>query len=132
MRRWKNTLLAIAFGLLYTFVTHAQFSKEMIMQEATKRLDVIAKKLNLSPDQIDKIRPLLGQELQDIGEAKQKFATSDKGDAAKKEAMDSIQSTREKHQGQIKEVLTPEQAGKWQDMVKGWKDDTNLKKLPKL
>jgi Spy/CpxP family protein refolding chaperone len=133
MNRWKQAVVASVFGLFFASVsTEAQISKATIMQEAGKRLDTIAKKLNLSPDQMDKIRPLLGQEMQDITEAKQKYAASDKSDAAKKEAMDSIQGTRDKHQGEIKEILTPEQASKWQDATKGYKDDMNLKKLPKF
>ena len=119
----------IAFlGLLTATLAMAQLptSKAELMQEAAKRLDTIAKKLKLSPDQVDKIRPLLQQQMQDVGAVREKFMAGDRSEASKKEAMDAIQESRGKNREEIRKVLTPEQAGKWDDMVKGWKADTKF------
>src|SRR5262245_34699702 len=122
-----TTLLTATFA-----IAQLPVSKADLMQEGVKRLDTIAKKLKLSPDQIEKIRPLLQQQMQDVGAAREKFAASDKSDAAKKEALGSIQESRTKNKEEISKVLTPEQAGKWDDMTKAWKNDLKFdaKSLP--
>lgn len=128
-KEFITTFALLAGLLLVTTPAPAQLptSKAALMQEATKRLDTIAKKLKLTSDQQDKIKPLLQQEMDDVGAAREKYNASDKSEAAKKEATDSIQASRAKNHDEIQKVLTPEQSSKWGDMVKGWKSDLNFK-----
>lgn len=127
MRFFLSCVVGCILAIANPAMAQLPVSKADMMQEAAKRLDGIAKKLKLSPEQIEKIKPLLGQELTEMSQAREKFASSDKSDAAKQEAMNSFKSTRENYSGKIKEILTPEQAGKWADMTKAWKSDMNLK-----
>ena len=121
--------LAIAGGMLW-----AQFptSKAALMQEAAKRLDTVAKKLKLSPDQIAKIKPLLTQQMEQTSAAREKFALSDHSEAAKQDALASIRSSRTSTSSDIRSTLSADQLKQCDEMVKGWKDDLNLKGLGSL
>ena len=107
-------------------------SRADILKEVTKRLDTVAKKLNLSPDQINRIKPLLAQQMEKGYAARAQFASSDKSDAARQRAIDAIRESRANTNGEIKEILTPSQSKQWDDIVKGWKDDANLGGLGKF
>ena len=131
LKRCASIATAACFAAALSW---AQFpmSKEAVMQEAVKRMDTIAKKLNLSPDQVAKIKPLLSDQLEKTFAARQKFAASDQSDAAKKEALDSIEQSRAATKDSVKDVLNPDQLKKWGEMTKDFKGDLNFKGLPKV
>ena len=131
MNQLKRSAFLTISTVLAAALSWGQFpmSKEAIMQEAVKRMDVVAKKLNLSPDQIAKIKPLLSDQMEKTFAAREKFAASDHGDAAKKEALASIEQSRASTRDQVKDVLSPDQLKKWGDITKNWKSDLNLKGL---
>jgi hypothetical protein len=131
MQRTKRlTRLAVA-GCFVAALAWAQFptSKTAVMQEAAKRLDTIAKKLKLSPDQVAKIKPLLTQQIEQTAAAREKFAAGDRSEASKQETLNSIRQSRAEASGEVRNTLSPDQLRQWDDMVKGWKEDVNLKKL---
>jgi len=109
----------------------AQFSRADMMKLATDRFDTAAKTLNLSPDQVAAIKPLLQSKYVDMGQVKDVYmasAKSDaskgvKSDASKKNAKESLKAIHEKYNAQINTILTPEQAKVWKRMQKDWKDD---------
>src|SRR5262245_5358823 len=107
MRFFLSCVVVCILTIANPAMAQLPVSKADIMQEGAKRRNGIAKKLKLTPDQIEKIKPLLGQELTEMSQARDKFASSDKSDAAKQEAMSSLKSTRENYSGKIKEILTP-------------------------
>jgi Spy/CpxP family protein refolding chaperone len=101
----------------------APASRGNVRKEATRRLQMVAKQLNLSPDQISKIKPLLTQQVQTTQAARAKFKASDGGEAAKQEALNTIQQSRASTREQVRSILTPDQAKQWDDIVQQWKDD---------
>lgn len=124
--------ITLALALLaVTPLATAQFGKADMMKMATDRMDTIAKALKLSPDQVSKIKPLLESKFTEMGEAKEKYAASDKSDDAKKEATESLKSINTKYNDQITENLTTDQAKQFTNMNKSWKDDLSLK-MPKI
>ncbi|GEM_PF-5607159 len=127
----KRLASAVALSALLGVFAWAQFpmSSADIMKEAANRMDMIAKKLNLSPAQVEKIKPLLTSQLQDMGKAREKYQASDKSDAAKREAEESLKETHGKYETEIKSELSPEQVKEWDKMSKSWKSDLNLKGL---
>jgi len=90
---------------------------------ATDRVDTAAKTLNLNPDQVAAIKPLLQSKYVDIGQVKDVYVTSAKSDASKKTAKESLKAIDAKYNDQINAILTPEQARTWKHMQKDWKDD---------
>jgi ribosomal protein L23 len=48
---------------------------------------------------------------------------SDKSDASKKNAKESLKAIQDKYSAKINTILTPEQAKVWKRMQKDWKDD---------
>ena len=121
----------LAVCLLITPAVWAQFGKTDLMKLATDRIDMITKALKLSPQQVSMIKPLLESKYAEMGTVKEKFNKSDKSDASKKEAADEIKSINSKYDDQITSSLNPDQAKKFKDMSKGWKNDLNLN-MPKL
>jgi hypothetical protein len=117
-----------AMFLLAAPAVWAQFSKADMTQLATDRIDTAAKTLNLSPTQVAAIQPLLQSKCVYMGQVKDVYRASDKSDAAKKTAKDSLKAIHDKYNAQIAAYLTTEQAKAWKRMLKDWKDDLSVPK----
>ena len=115
-----NFTLAV---FLFTAPVWAQFSKADMMKLASDRFDTAAKTLNLNPDQVVAIKPLLQAKYIDIGQVKDVYRASAKSDASKKDAKESLKAIQEKYNAKINAILTLEQAKKWKRMQRAWKDD---------
>jgi Spy/CpxP family protein refolding chaperone len=129
----RAAFLTITAAFAVALCSWAQFpmSKEAMIQEGVKRMDMIAKKLNLSPDQIAKIKPLLSDQLEKTFAAREKFAASDRSNASKQEAVSAIEQARASTRDQVKDILNPDQLKKWGDLAKNFKNDLNFKGIPK-
>ncbi len=115
--------ITLAMFLLTAPTVWAQFSRADMIKLATDRFDTAAKTLNLSPDQVVAIKPLIQSKYVDIGQVKDVYMASDKSDASKKSAKESLRAIQDKYNGKITTILTPEQAKAWKRMQKDWKDD---------
>jgi hypothetical protein len=118
----------LAMFLLTTPTVWAQFSRADMMKLATDRIDTAAKTLNLSPTQADAIKPLLQSKCVYMGQVKDVYRASDKSDASKKTAKESLKAIHDKYNAQIAAYLTTEQAKAWKRMRKDWKDDLSVPK----
>jgi hypothetical protein len=120
------------FTLAMVFLTApavwAQFSRADMMKLATDRFDTAAKTLNLNPNQVVAIEPLLQSKYVDMGQVKDVYMASDKSDASKKTAKESLKAIHDKYNAQINAILSPEQAKVWKRMQKDWKDDLSVPK----
>jgi len=120
------------FTLAILFLTApsvwAQFTRADMTKVATDRFDTAATILNLSPDQVAAIKPLLQSKYVDMGQVKDVYRGSDKSSTAKKDAKESLKAIRDKYDNRINTILTPEQAKAWKRMQKDWKDDLILPK----
>ena len=101
----------------------AQYSRADMIKLATDRFDTAITALKLSPDQVAAIKPLLQSKCVYMGQVKDVYMASDKSDASKKNAKESLKSIHDKYNGQIAAILTPEQAKAWKRLQKDWKDD---------
>ena len=115
--------LTLAMFLMSAPAVWAQFSRADMTKLAADRFDTAAKTLNLSPDQVTAIKPLLESKCVYMGQVKDVYRASDKSDASKKTAKDSLKAIHDKYNAQIAAILTPEQAKAWKRMQKDWKDD---------
>ena len=113
----------LAMFLLAAPAVWAQFSRADMMKLATDRFDTAATTLNLRPDQVAAIKPLLQSKCIDMGQIKDVYRASDKTDASKKNAKESLKAIHDKYNAQIAAILTPEQAKLWKHLQKDWKDD---------
>ena len=77
-------------------------------QKASKRLERLKSQLNLTPEQTAALQPILEQEMAELRAIKEKHPSDTS--AMQKE----MKTVREKYEGQIAAVLTPEQQGEWQ------------------
>jgi hypothetical protein len=120
--------VTLAMCLLSASAVWAQFSKADMMKLATDRFDTAVKTLNLNPDQVAAIKPLLQSKYTDIGQIKDVYRGSVKSDTTKKDAKESLRSINDKYNAQITTILTPEQVKLWRRMLKDWKDDLTVPK----
>ena len=120
----------LAMFLLTAPAVWAQFSRADMTKLATDRFDTAARTLNLTPDQVAAIKPLLQSKYVDMGQVKDVYMSSAKSDPAnsKKTAKESLKAIHDKYNAQISTILTPEQAKAWKRMQKDWKDDLILPK----
>ena len=113
----------LAMLLLSAPSVWAQFSRADMMKLATDRIDTAAKTLNLSPNQVAAIQPLLQSKCVNMGQVKDVYRASDKSDASKKNAKESLKAIHDKYNAQIAAFLTTEQAKAWKRIQKDRKDD---------
>jgi len=118
----------LAMFLLAAPSVWAQYSRADMTKLAAERFDMAAKTLNLSPEQVTAIKPLLQSKYVDMGQVKDVYRASDKSDASKKTAKDSLKTIHLKYDAQIGTILTPEQAKAWKRLQKDWKDDLVMPK----
>src|SRR5262245_7378602 len=118
----------LAMFLMTAPAVWAQFSKADMVKLATDRCDTAAKTLNLSPDQLSAIKPLIQSKYVDIGQVKDVYMSSDKSDASKKTAKDSLRAIDVRYNNQINAILTPEQAKLWKGLQKDWRNDVIVPK----
>ena len=118
----------LAMFLLTAPAVWAQFSRADMTKLATDRFDTAVKTLNLSPDQVAAVKPLLQSKYVDMGQVKDVYMASDKSDASRKDAKESLKAIHDKYNAKINTILTPEQAKVWKRMQKDWKDDLILPK----
>ena len=79
----------------------AQYTRADMIKLATDRFDTAAKTLNLTPDQVTAIKPLLQSKYVDMGQVKDVYMASDKSDAAKKTAKESLRAIHDKYNAKI-------------------------------
>jgi hypothetical protein len=115
--------LTLAMFLITAPTVWAQFSRADMTKLAKDRFDTAAKTLNLSPDQVAAIKPLLESKYVDMGQIKEAYMASAKSDGSKKNASESLKAIDDKYAAQINTILNPEQAKVWKRMQKDWKDD---------
>jgi len=118
----------LAMFLLTAPAVWAQYSRADMMRLATDRFDTAAKTLNLRPDQVAAIKPLLQSKYVDMGQVKDVYMASDKSDTSKKTAKDSLKAIHDKYNAKINAILTPEQSKEWKRMQKDWKDELSMPK----
>ncbi len=118
----------LAIFLLTAPAVWGQFSRADMIKLAADRFDTAAKTLNLSPDQVTAIQPLIQSKYVDMGQVKDVYRASDKSDAAKKTAKESLRAIHDKYNARIYAILTPEQAKAWKRMQRDWKDDLVMPK----
>ena len=118
----------LAMFLLTAPAVWAQYSRADMIKLATDRCETTATKLNLSQDQVTAIQPLLQSKYIDMGQVKDVYRASDKSDAAKKTAKDSLKAIHDKYNAKINAILTPEQSKAWKRMQRDWKDDLSMPK----
>ena len=118
----------LAMLLLSAPAVWAQYTRADMTKLAADRCDTAARTLKLSPDQVAAIKPLIQSKYVDIGQVKDVYMASDKSDASKKSAKESLKAIQDKYNGKIGTILTPEQAKAWKRMQKDWKDDVSMPK----
>jgi hypothetical protein len=118
----------LAVCLLTAPAVWAQYSRPDMIKLAADRFDTASRKLNLSSDQVAAIKPLLQSKYVDIGQVKDVYMASDKSDASKKTAKDSLKSIHDKYDAKINAILTPEQSRTWKRMQRDWKNDISMPK----
>jgi hypothetical protein len=118
----------LAMFLLTVPAVWAQYSRADMAKLAADRFDTTASKLKLNPEQATAIRPILQSRYINIGQVKDVYRASDKSDAAKKAAKDSLKAIHEKSNAKIIAILTPDQSKEWKRLQKDWKDDLSTPK----
>jgi hypothetical protein len=118
----------ILAACLLTAPVWAQYSRADMIKLATDRTDSVVKKLNLTPDQVNAIQPLLQAKYIGIGQIKDVYMASDKSESAKKTARDSLKAINDKYNVKIAGILTPQQSREWKHMQRGWKGDVSMPK----
>jgi len=106
----------------------AQYSRADMTKLATDRFETASKKLNLSPDQVTAIQPLIQSKYIYMGQVKDVYQASDKSNTAKKTAKDSLKAIHDKYDAKINSILTPDQSKEWKRMQRDWKDDITTPK----
>ena len=117
--KMKKIILTLALGI--ATITFAQQSgmgkpgkmdpeqrKAAMQQKQQEHLDKMAKDLNLSPEQVTKVKALQDKQMSEMQ------ANMEKNKEARNVKMAEMQKKREAHDAEMKKILSPEQYDKWQ------------------
>jgi hypothetical protein len=118
----------LAMFLLSGPAVWAQYSRADMVKLAADRFETASKKLSLTQDQSTAIQQLMQAKYVDIGQVKDVYRASDRGDTAKKTAKDSLKAIQDKYNAKIMAILTPDQLKEWKRMQRDWKDDVTMPK----
>jgi protein CpxP len=111
---------SLLFGLAVTLTARPVLAQEH-PATAESRLEELSKQLNLTDDQKAKLKPILQDESQQL-QAVRNDASLDHD-----QKMAKAKEIRGAHKSQIKEVLTPDQQKKWEEMKKEAKEQKEKK-----
>jgi Spy/CpxP family protein refolding chaperone len=100
-------LKAVLVCLLVATSVLAQTESKTPAEKASKRVDRLKAQLNLSPEQTAALQPILEQEMAELRAIREKHPS----DAAARSK--EMKTVRERYDGQIAAVLTPEQQAEW-------------------
>ena len=103
---WALMLSAVLVGGCLAALAQERTSN----QEAEHRLQQLTKDLNLSPEQQEKLRPILERRSEDW------MKVSDDKSLTEEQKRARMKEIQEKYKPEIGEVLTPEQREKWKAM----------------
>jgi Spy/CpxP family protein refolding chaperone len=78
---------------------------------ARERLEEYGKRLNLTPEQREKIRPILEAELSRVREIRDKYQTETRRE--RRQMLRELRAVQEDIQKQIEPILTKEQKAEW-------------------
>jgi len=126
----RLTTIALSFAVMCAFLmpavaVAAEPSDEM-RQEAATRLETYKNRLNLTPAQVEQIRPLLQEEVQKVKVIHQKYE-GDTSPAAKKQFADEVEPVRNDFNQRLEKILTPDQMKEWEKIKSERKEE--LKKM---
>jgi len=97
--------------LLAPLLLAAPQSEERAAQ-VKERMAELQARLKLTPDQTDKLRPIVRNEMEELKAVRDKFA-SDTSRRGKRRMVREMQGVRKKYEPQISALLTPEQQSEW-------------------
>jgi len=107
----KRLSLFIVIALLTTGLTliAQQGNRERGRMNVDQRLSRMQKQLNLTPDQVEKIRPILQDESRKMEDLRAKNQNASADRSSMRKEMQQIRNDARKH---IEQVLTPDQVTK--------------------
>lgn len=114
------------FALTISASSFAQHKKEAKTAEekATHRTEKLTKELSLSADQATKVKALLIQQDEQVQAIKTKHANDTDKTALKQE----LQTTREQNEAALKQILSPEQITKYEQLKAEKKEEHQHKR----
>jgi Spy/CpxP family protein refolding chaperone len=95
--------------------------------QAQERLAELQTRLKLTPDQTEKLRPVIQQEMAELKAVKDKYAM-DTSHNGRKNMFRDMKKVQEKYSGQIAAVLTPEQQSEWKKIKEERKQEYKEKR----
>jgi Spy/CpxP family protein refolding chaperone len=129
MRRtgWKGAAVSLTAAFAVAGLGSLQAPRALAATEEQKqhmadRLEEMKKRLNLTPDQEARIRPLVQQEREKIQAIRQKYA-GDTSRKARTSMMQELKPVRQHFQQEVEKILTPDQMKEWAKMRQEMKEE---------
>jgi Spy/CpxP family protein refolding chaperone len=84
-------------------------------EEVQQRLEAAKSRLNLTPEQEQRLRPVVEEEAKQLREIQQKYGgTTSRQD--KRTALQEARAVQQDFRAKLEGILTPEQIGEWNEM----------------
>jgi hypothetical protein len=122
-----RTLRILAWCLAGLLAYGQQASSEDRAAQAAERMKQLQARLKLTPEQIEKLKPIVQQEIQELRAVRDKHAsdTSRRGRLSMAREMKGVQ---DKYDDSIGAVLTPEQIKEWKKIKEERKEQMKQKR----
>lgn len=99
----------LAAGLTYTAQDPANADRAA---QAKERIAELQERLKLTPDQIEKLKPIVQQEAAELKAIRDK-AANESSKRGKRQALRAVRDVQDKYEPQVEAILTKEQMAEW-------------------
>ena len=125
--RWTRAAVTLAVAFALSGIGSLQApcalaATEEQKQQAAKRIQELKERLKLTPEQEEKIRPLVQEEREKIQAIRQKYA-GDTSRKARTDMMQEMKPVRQHFQQEVQKILTPDQMKEWAKMRQEMKEE---------
>ena len=125
----KRVWAVMACGLILSAAVAAEATDEQ-KQEMSQRVENLKARLKLTPEQEEKLGPLVKEEAQKLKAIREKHK-GDTSRAGKKQMMQEAKPVRDHFNQEVEKILTPEQMAEWKKIKEEKKEELKERRKAK-
>jgi hypothetical protein len=121
-RRREEQVMRLPGLMLCVLLAAPAFAQNQTLRDSVPSIDVVRNRLNLTPQQEEKLRPLFRQREQQLYETRSKLETA-ASSTEKREILRAAKSDAQSFNTQVESILDAVQKSEWRDL----RDETREK-----
>jgi Spy/CpxP family protein refolding chaperone len=122
----RTFVLVLCLAVVPAYAQQAASSQDRA-EQARERIAQLQSRLKLTPEQVERLKPIIQQEVQELRAVRDKYA-SEASRRAKVSMAREMKGIQQKYEGSVAAILTPEQAREWNEIKQERKQEMKQKR----